>query len=387
MSIAIAHDYLTQRGGAERVVLSMLKAFPDATLHTLLYDPDRTYPEFRDARIVTSPLNRIAALRRRHRAALPLLPYAAGRMPIRDDVVLASSSGWAHGFDITGRVVVYCHAPARWLYQSEDYLGASGALSPRRIGLGLTASSLRRWDARHAARADTYLANSHVVRSRIAETYGRDAEVVAPPHSVETTGARTAPAALADWADGGYHLVVSRLLPYKHVDRVIEAFAGLPGERLVVVGAGPERDRLRALAGAGVRLVQDLTDAELRWTYAHSRALVAASHEDFGLTPLEAGAFGKPTVALRAGGYLDTIADGVNGLFFERPEAADIRAAVVRAGRTRWVPALIEAHADTFSEARFVDRLREIVAGQPVAGVPVAGQPVAGEPALAAAAA
>ena len=122
-TVAIAHDYLTQRGGAERVVLALHRAFPDATIHTTLYDPDGTYPEFRDARIVTSPINRIGPLRREHRAALPLLPYAVSRLRIDADVVVASSSGWAHGVPTTGRKIVYCHAPARWLYQADAYLG------------------------------------------------------------------------------------------------------------------------------------------------------------------------------------------------------------------------------------------------------------------------
>jgi len=113
-TVAIAHDYLTQRGGAERVVLTLMKAFPEATVHTTLYDPDGTYPEFRGARMVTSPLNRIGLLRRDHRRALPLLAQASSRMRVDADVTIVSSSGWAHGFDITGRSVIYCHSPARW---------------------------------------------------------------------------------------------------------------------------------------------------------------------------------------------------------------------------------------------------------------------------------
>lgn len=354
--VAIAHDYLTQRGGAERVVLSMLEAFPDATVHTTLYDPEGTFPEFRDVDIRVSPLNRVGPLRRHHRAALPFLPFASSALRIDADLVIASSSGWAHGFPTTAHTLVYCHAPARWLYQSERYLGGDPRRSPTGLVLLALRPPLRRWDRRAAARADVYLANSHVVRERIGEAYGIDAEVLPPPFAVDTTGDQEAVPEAADWGEG-YHLVVSRLLPYKNVDQVIEAFRDLP-ERLLVIGAGPLLAPLRAAAPANVRIATDLTDAQMRWAYAHARALVAASHEDFGLTPLEAGAFGRPTLALRAGGYLDTIAEGVNGAFFDEPTAAAIRAAVVADRGRTWDPAAIRAHVEAFSPKRFVERVR-----------------------------
>ena len=126
--------------------------------------------------------------------------------------------------------------------------------------------------------------------------------------------------------DPGFHLVVSRLLPYKNVDKAVDAFRALPDERLLVIGRGPEEERLRAGLPANVAIVSDVSDAQLRWAYRHAVALVAPSIEDFGLTPLEAGAFAKPTLALRGGGYLDTVAEGVNGLFFDRPDADSIAA-------------------------------------------------------------
>src|SRR6187200_1150133 len=151
--VAIAHDYLTQRGGAERVVLALHRAFPDATIHTTLYNPDGTYPEFGDANVVVSPLNHIGLLRREHRAALPLLPYAVSRLRIDADVVVASSSGWAHGVPTTGHKIVYCHAPARWLYQPNAFLGDEAGRSAKARALGALSGWLRRWDRRAAASA------------------------------------------------------------------------------------------------------------------------------------------------------------------------------------------------------------------------------------------
>jgi glycosyltransferase involved in cell wall biosynthesis len=359
-TVAIAHDYLTQRGGAERVVLAMLRAFPGATIYTTLYDPDGTYPEFRDAHIVTSPLNRVGMLRRHHRAALPLLPFAARHLRLPEDVVIVSSSGWAHGFNARGRRIVYCYSPARWLYQTDTYVGGPARSSLPGLVLLAMRPFLKRWDRRQAAKADTYLAISREVQERIRETYGRASEVLPAPHSADADAPTSAVAALEDWAEAGYHLVVSRLLPYKNVDAAVEAFAALPDERLVVVGRGPEKERLQRLRGSNVRMLEQLTDEEIRWIYAHATTLLAPSIEDYGLTPLEAGVYGKPTLALRGGGYLDTIAEGLSGAFFEAPTSEAIAAAVVANRARTWDAREITRHVALFGESPSIERLRQV---------------------------
>lgn len=361
-SIAIAHDYLTQRGGAERVVLAMARAFPGARIYTTLYDPGATYPEFADLDIVVTPLNSVPLFRRHHRLALPLLAAASSRVEIEEDVVVVSSSGWAHGFQARGRKLIYCHSPARWLYLTQEYVGTGlGARLQSAVIKGLR-GPLVRWDHRAAATADRYLANSTVVRQRIADVYGVDAAVLPPPHGVSPEGELEEVPGVAAWAPDGYHLVVSRLMPYKNVDQVIAAFAELPEERLLIVGAGPLRDELVAAATSNVRLVQHLSDAQMRWAYAGATALIAPSQEDFGLTPLEAGAFGKPVLALRDGGYLDTVREGETGLFFDAAAPGDIRAAVAAARDREWDADLIRTHVHTFAEPRFSALLREAVA-------------------------
>ncbi len=363
--VAIAHDYLTQRGGAERVVLAMLRAFPEAEVHTLLYDPEFTFPEFRDAHVVTSRLNRLAPLRRDHRLALPLLAPAASRLRVDADVTLVSTSGWAHGFDIRGRSLVYCYNPARWLYQADDYLGDEGARSAKALALRLLAPGLRRWDQRAARRRDRYLAISSVVRDRIRATYGIEADVLFPPTTVLPSGAQQPVGPY----DEGFHLLVSRLLPYKNVDKAIDAFRGLPDERLLIIGRGPEEEGLRQDLPGNVAVLPGVSDDELRWAYAHCTALVAPSLEDYGLTPLEAGAFGKPTLALRGGGYLDTIDEGVTGHFFARAEAADIADAVVANSDVRWDAEAIVRHGRRFDEETFRVAIRDAVAAlAPVEG-------------------
>lgn len=356
MSVALAHDYLTQRGGAERVVLALLKAFPGAPIYTSLYEPDCTFPEFATADVRTTALNRVRSLRRNHRSAFPLLAPAMSLLRVDADVVLCSSSGWAHGVATEGRKIVYCHAPARWLYQSDRYkerLGRAGlaALTAFRAGL-------RVWDSRAARSADRYLANSRHVALALRDLYGVDAEVVPPPPALDPVGAQRAVAGV----EPGFFLCVSRLLPYKNVDRVASAFAELRDERLVVVGRGPDEGRLRAVAPSNVRLLPRVQDEELRWLYANCDAVVTAAYEDFGLTPLEAAAFGKPTAALRFGGFLDTVVENSTGLYFERPSAAEITKAIVELRARTWSVDILRQHAAGFSEERFVQRLRGVVA-------------------------
>ncbi|WP_028707947.1 glycosyltransferase [Propionicicella superfundia] len=366
--VALAHDYVTQRGGAERVVAIMAEAFPGAPLYTTLYEPSATFADFESLDIRTSVLDKVPAFRHDHRRALPFYAPVVSRMTVDADVVVASSSGWAHGMACTGRKIVYCHAPARWLYQEERYVGpAEGSLSDRLrrraslAALAVLGPALRSWDHRQAATADRYLVNSSVIRRAVADTYGIDAEVLAPPPAMSPDGPETPVAGLTG---GPFVLCVARLLPYKNVDVVISAVQRIDGLSLAVVGRGPDEERLRELAAADptIHILGGVSEEELRWLYGHAAGLVAASYEDFGLTPLEAASFGKPTAALHGGGYLDTIAPGVNGLFFSEPVPSQVSEGVGRLVDTDWDEAAIRAHAESFGKARFCDRLRDVVA-------------------------
>jgi glycosyltransferase involved in cell wall biosynthesis len=196
-----------------------------------------------------------------------------------------------------------------------------------------------------------------MVRKQILYHYQIEAEVVAPPHSIDPGGELAQVGSI----DPGFFLCVSRLLPYKHVDAVIEAFRDLPNHRLVIVGSGPEERRLRWSAPHNVLLVGTVNDAQLRWLYAQAIALIAASFEDYGLTPLEAAAFGKPTAALRWGGYLDTVVENETGVLFDRPAPKLIRQSVLELMKAALSEVNIRAHAAAYSEERFIARLRVIV--------------------------
>lgn len=364
--VCVVHDYLTQCGGAERVVLSMMRAFPDAPIYTSLFVPERTFPEFRDLDVRVMPLNRVRALQRNHRLAVPFLAVAFSRLHIDADVIICSSSGWAHGARTTGRKIVYCHTPARWLYQGGRYLGSRGA--PARAAMAVLRPSLVAWDRRAARSADRYLTQSNAVRRRIQSTYGIDAELLPAPASLHVEPLQGALPGVRP----GFFLVVSRLLPYKNVGAIVEAFRRLPHCDLVVAGEGPERGRLRAMAGGNVRFLGSVSDAQLSRLYANCTALIAASYEDYGLTPLEAAAAGKPSVVLRWGGFLDTVVEGVTGTYFDQPDADEILAAVVATKAVRWDASAITDHATRYSEGGFADGLQRIV-GEELAQEPNSG--------------
>lgn len=356
VDVALAHDYLTQRGGAERALLALGRAFPEAPVYTTVHEPGATYAEFSTHRLHTTPLQRFGPLRRNPRLALPVLAPVVDRHRIDAEVTICQSTGWSHGMPTSGFKIVYAHNTARWLYQPEEYL----ANLPRHYRWGLAPFSppLRRWDRRAARTADLVFAGSGVARERIRTHWGRDAEVIYPPPGLSADGDRQPLAGL----EPGFVLTVARLLPYKRVDVVIDAVRSLGDTRLVVVGDGPDAERLAARAPEVTRFYSSVSDAELRWLYANAQALVTASQEDFGLTPLEAMGFGTPVVVIAAGGFLETVEPDVSGIFFDAPEPLSLRRALERAAAHDWDRDAMRARAETFSEASFIERFRSIVA-------------------------
>ena len=348
----IAHDYLTQRGGAERVVLAMARAFPGASIVTSLYEPDLTFPDFSAHEVVTSSLQRVALLRRYHRLALPLYAPVFSSTHVEADLIVCSTSGWAHGIAGNGRRLYYVHNTARWLYQPEDYMRRHP--SALRAVERLLGAPLRRWDRAHGRSATVVLTNSEVVRTRLARHWGVDAEVLYPPHGADVSAEQEPVAGL----EPGYLLAVSRLLAHKRVDVLVAAMEQLPDQRLVVVGSGPEATALRRGAPANCVFFEGVSDSQLRWLYAHAGALLSAAHEDLGLAPLEAMAFGRPVAVRRAGGFLETVVEGETGVFFDHPTPGDVVGAVRALLAQSFDHTHIAAHAERFDEASFARQLR-----------------------------
>lgn len=355
MRVALVHDYLTQYGGAERVLDEFKLVFPDAPVFVSVLDLERMPPHYRDWDIRTSWLQQVPYLRRDPRKLLPLLPAAFEAFDLADyDVVLASSSGFCHG-TLTGAQtckITYCHSPPRFIWDYPAYArrenlsrGVQAALRPMLKGL-------RQWDMTSASRTDYWIAASGPVRKRIAKHYRRDSLVLQPPVDVS----RFEPTREHD----GYFLMLMRLVGWKRPDIVVEACSRL-GLPLVVAGDGRELASLRRLAGPTVTFVGRVDDAQMRTLYARCKAFVLPSEEDFGITPLEAMASGKPVIAYAGGGALDTVVSGVTGTFF-RAQAVDSVAEVLQGFDTRrFDAARIRRHAERFDSAIFRHRLNEFV--------------------------
>lgn len=352
LRVAIAHDYLTQRGGAERVVLTMARAFPRAPIYTSVYDKARTYPEFKQLDVRTSRIQRVPYLHRNHRYGFALYPTVFSRMAINADVVICSSSGWAHGVTTPGAKMVYCYTPARWLYAGDSYV--DGMPRTWKYGLRLMRRRLLLWDRKAVESADCVVTTSTYVQSRIKDVWNVEAAVLPPPVPEPPKTMRP----LSGVAPG-YFLVVSRLLPYKGIDSVIEAVR-LTRHRLIVVGDGPIRSRLEGAARACVTFLSNVTDAELAWLYTNCIALVSAAEEDFGLTPLEANLYGKPAVCIKGGGFLDTVNDGTTGILFDDRSPRSIATAMERARVTDWNPRTIREHGSRYDEHSFITRMRQL---------------------------
>jgi len=355
MKIAIVHDYLNQRGGAERVVASFLRMFPDAPIFTSFYTPDQTYPEFRQAKVVQSFMKLLPSIKRLYRSYFPIYPIAFKTLDFNEyDVILSSSSGWAHGIKISKESVhiCYCHTPARWLWDSKRYMERDDyGLLVRILLLGFL-PLLRLHDVRVAKKPDLYIANSRVVQKRIETFYGCSSIVINPPIEVERFP--------WDVPAGDFYLVVSRLSGYKRIDLVIEAFNELKLP-LHIVGDGPLRKALQAMAGPTVHFLGPLIDSELVGEFSHCRAVIFPGEEDFGIVPLEANACGKPVIAYGAGGALETVIDGVTGIFFHEPSAASIIAAIRQEQVTTFDSRELRLHAESYSCEVFARKIKEAV--------------------------
>lgn len=352
---AIVHDYLTQRGGAERVVLALRRGFPKSTLITSLYQSDTTYPEFKQQDLTTSWLQSIPAFRKNHRLALPLLAPTFSSISIDAPAVICSTSGWAHGIRTPGKKILYVYNVARWLYQPDDYFRS---LSPAlRRSVPVLLSPLRRWDKEKSQTADRVITISKAVQDRIWKYWSLESEILHPPHGATPDG----PSRPIPDLEPGFFLSVGRLLAYKRVDVLTQAMARLPHHQLVVIGSGPLFTTLQRTSPSNVRYLGAVDEDQLRWAYRNCLAVVSASSEDFGLTPLEAMAYGRPSVVIREGGFLETIEEGRNGIFFDSQHPEALAKALDNASRTSWDSAELIDLSQKYSGDYFRSRLNQII--------------------------
>ncbi len=365
--VALVHDWLTGMRGGERCLETFAELLPDAPILTLFHEPGKVSPAIERHAILASPLSHSRYLRKRYRRLLPLFPWAARRLPARDfDRVISLSHCAAKGVAARAdaRHICYCFTPARYLWdQSEIYLDPERAPLYVRAGARVFLPALRRWDRATAAGVHRFVAISRWVARRIERVYGRSAEVIYPPVAT----ARFSPAPPAEIGD--HFLLVTALAPYKGVDLAIDTFRRW-GRRLVIVGSGEDKKRLRRL-GAGCANIEfrgRLGDAEVAHEYAHCRAFLLPCEEDFGITPLEAMASGRPAVALGRGGALETVrplggSEPFTGIHFDAPEPDSLIAALETLERhlDRFDPLAARRHAVQFDTAVFRRRIAALL--------------------------
>lgn len=355
----LVHDFLIQMGGAEKVVETMAQAYPDAPIYTSATLGENLFPVFRSQRVRNSWMQRLPGMSRWHKKLFFLYPFAFAslRLPERRTVWISSSSfsKWIPK-PRGNRFVCYCHTPPRYFWNPDEYLRHEIGNPVLRRFVRMLMPLFRRSDLRQSRKIDLFVANSENVRRRIRECYGRESVVVYPPVDVE----RFQVSGRSD----DFYLVVSRLVAYKRIDLAVEAFSRL-GKRLVIVGDGPDRRRLEAMAGPTVTFLGRAPDEAVVEAMATCRAYVFPGSEDFGITPVEAQACGKPVIAYRDGGALETVREGETGVFFDSPDAPSLAAAVERFETMEWDPAKIRRNAERFSVDEFLARTRELLHPQP----------------------
>jgi len=345
MRVAIVHYWLLNRRGGEKVLEALCRLLPDADIFTLFCDRASLSPELQKHKITASFLD---PARRWYRDLLPVMPMALESFDLRAyDLVISSESGPAKGVITRSdtRHICYCHTPMRYLWDLYPaYRNEWTRSSIKRWLMTPLSNYLRLWDFASAARVDRFVANSRNVQQRIRKIYRRESDVVHPPVDVESFTWKPA-------AD--YFLVVSELVPYKRIDQAVHVCSSL-GRRLIVAGDGPEYRRLRRIAGADVEFAGRVSDGDLRELYACSRALLLPGEEDFGITPVEALASGKPVIALGRGGVLETVPP-LGGMFY--PEATEDALADALQAFDQLEPQIrpgeLQSYAARFGEAEF----------------------------------
>lgn len=356
LKIAIVHDYLNQAGGAERVVGVLHRMFPDAPIYTTIVDRGKLLPELRDAVIHTTFMQRIPGILKRFKMFFWLYPMAVRTMDVRGyDLILSSSSAYAKGVR-KGRGsahLCYCHTPMRFAWDFESYMEGVSIPKWAKAGAKLLTYPLRLWDRGNTRGVDILVANSTVVQSRIKKLYGVSAPIIFPPVDVGRFE-------VADAAPDDNFLIVSRLVSYKRIDLAVEACTRL-GRKLIVIGEGPDRKRLESLAGPSVSILGRRSDEEVTAHMKRCKAFLFPGIEDFGITPLEANACGRPVIAYGEGGALDTVVPNVTGMFFLKQSPEALMQTIQSFEQRQWDSRLIRKHAESFREDVFVRQLRESI--------------------------
>ena len=365
MRVAIVHDWLVTYGGGEKVLEEILALYPDADLYsTVEFVPSAQRSFLGGREVTTSFIQHLPGARRHYRSYLPLMPLAVEQFDLgRYDLIISSSSAVAKGV-LTGPDQVhvsYVHTPPRYVWDLQhQYLQGLGlGRGPRSWLVRVLLHYIRIWDARAGLGPDLLLTNSEFVARRIRKAYRREAEIIPPPVDVDSFLVRE--------VKDDFYLTASRLVPYKRIDLIIDAFSQTPERRLVVIGEGPERGRLQLRAGPNIELLGYQPFTVLQDYMGRARGFVFAAEEDFGIVPVEAQACGTPVIAYGKGGVLETVRGlgqpTPTGVFFDRQDPEALLEALDRfeAHRAHFSSSVLRQNAERFSPQQFRKRFTKAV--------------------------
>jgi len=352
---AIVHEYFIQDGGAERCAVEFAILLPTARIYTTFFDESRFGGRIAPERVRSWVLQRFIGPTRHFRALLPAYPLYFSFLRIEQaSLVLSSSIAFTKAVRVApGAIhVSYVYTPMRYAWDLDTYLDGSSFSRSSRIAVRTIRPVLQLWDRCTSRRPDVIVAISQTVRQRIKDRWGRDSEVIYPPVDVSEI--------IATGEDDGFYLVAARLLAYRRIDLAVLACTRL-GRSLIVVGNGPERAALAAMAGPTVQFVGHVDRERLVRYFQTCRAYIVPGVEDFGIAPVEAMAAGKPIIAFGRGGAAETVVDGETGLHVEEPTVDAFAAAIVRSEEMVWDPSVIRARAEVFDRSVFILRWRELI--------------------------
>lgn len=355
MKIALVHDWLNNVGGAERVLIELHQIFPKAPVYALFYNKKFVEKFLPKAEIRTSSLQKIPFITKLYRYLFFLMPSAIESFDLSDfDVVISSSVIFSKGLVLKPKTrhICYCYSPTRFLWDRHSEYENQGIFAT------LSRHLLRVWDRQASDRVDEFVAISKNVQSRIKKYYGKESKIIYPPTCITTRGV-VMPKSVDNL---GYYLIVSRLFPHKNIDIAIDAFNKL-GFRLVIIGDGPEKNNLKQIASKNIEIIGYQKDSEVINYYQNCKAFIMPQEEDFGLTPVEAMSFGKPVLALRKGGALETVAEGTTGEFFDDPIPEAIADGIRRLNEnySNYNPTTIQKWAEKFSKEKFKKEIIDLV--------------------------
>lgn len=348
---AFVQDNFVQAGGGERVAEEIARALPDADVYTSVVVQERLSPYMRLRRIHSTWMQKLPQMKKYYRHYFLLYPFAIRGISLQKyDVIVSSCYGFAKMLrKPPGAIhVCYCHTPTRWIWRYDDYAGRENFNKLTKFFLGNLIKPLKKADRAAADRTDVFIANSSAVAERIKKYYGRDSELIYPAIDCGRF-------AISEKVED-YYLVVSRLVPYKRIDLAVEACRKL-GRKLIVIGDGPDRKRLESMAGENTIFLGRAPDAEVEKRLSLCKAFLFPGEEDFGMTPIEANASGRPCIAYGHGGALDTVVDGVSGVLFTDPTVDSLAEAMLRAEKIVWDPLALRANAERFDRSVFAKKL------------------------------